>query len=142
MSLITNSQYMETRSNVRLFDIAGMALSLLCLVHCLALPFILSALPWLVPDLAGDEMTHKILALCVIPVGSMGLIGGYRHHRQLWIPLWGMAGLICIGCAAFAVEQLGEQVEHGLSILGSIQLVLAHFFNFRAHKSCSCSHHH
>ncbi len=150
MALITNSQYMETTQHnehqahetvdSRWFDLAGMALSFLCLIHCIALPVLLSALPWLMPNFAEDEMTHKVLALMVIPVGSFGLISGYRKHLQLWIPIWGIAGLLCIGCAAFAGEQLGEHTEHTLSVLGSIQLVIAHFFNYRAHKACSCSH--
>ena len=118
-----------------------MAISLLCLVHCIGLPVLFALLPWLAPALAHDESVHKIFAAFVLPIGLMALASGYRHHRQAWIFLVGVTGLIFVGSAAVAGEQMGESLEHALSIVGSIQLVISHFFNLRQHGKC-CTHAH
>jgi hypothetical protein len=116
----------------KLFDTAGMALSFLCLIHCIALPLLLTALPWLASSFTHNEHVHLIFAAFVLPVGVLALASGYRKHHQAWIFFWGLSGLLCIGTAVLAEAQLGETLEHGLSMLGSIQLVLAHYHNLRA----------
>ena len=123
----------------RIFDKAGMAISFLCLLHCIALPLLMALLPWMSTSLGEDEGVHKACAAFVLPIGLMALASGYRQHRQGWIFCWGMAGLVCVGAAAVAGHQLGESLEHSLSVLGSIQVVLAHYLNLRYQREC-CAH--
>ena len=127
-----------------MFDTAGMFLSFLCLIHCLALPLLVAALPWLAGTFGHNEHVHLIFATFVLPVGLLALASGYRKHQQAWIFWWGFSGLVCIGTAVMAESQLGENLEHGLSILGSVQLVLAHYHNLRSQRvhsgSCGCNH--
>lgn len=116
-----------------------MALSFLCLLHCIGLPILMSLLPWLSSGSGHEDGVHKAFASLVLPLGLLALASGYRHHRQGWIFCWGLAGLVCVGAAAVAGEQLGESLEHSLSILGSIQVVLAHYLNLRYQREC-CAH--
>jgi len=105
--MITNSHYTKTSPVSKLFDAAGMTLSFLCMIHCLALPLLFSCLPWLESCLGTDERVHIAFAIFVLPIGLLALASGYRHHGQAWIFLWGLAGMLCLATAVVASSQLG-----------------------------------
>lgn len=122
----------------RILDLVGASLSTLCLLHCLALPILVSALPALVRLHAQDSSFHLCFALLVVPVGLFALWPGYREHRVGWVLWLGSAGLICISLAALAHEHLGDDLEHAVTIVGGVQLLVAHLVNRRLRGKMSC----
>ncbi len=120
----------------RHLDAMGMMLSGLCLVHCLALPLLLSMAPGLLDLFVENPRIHLIFAALVIPVGLLAFWPGYRAHRQSWVLGMGAVGLLCIGCGAVAHEALGHSMAHTLSVLGGFQLICAHLANRKLLRPC------
>lgn len=109
----------------------GMGLSALCLVHCLALPWLLTSLPVILqaalPEALRDtEWLHVALILPVLLVSGPVLLSGHSGWRQAGIVLAGFAALIG-GLLAGS-----ETVEQTLTISGAGLLMAAHAMRLRA----------
>jgi len=117
-------------------DGAAVTLSALCLLHCLALPFLVAGLPFLAQFSAGH--LHAQVLVIVLPLSSVALALGFRRHRDMRIVLGGALGmlLLVIG-ATFAHAQLGLLADRVFTISGSIVLATAHLLNSRIRFSHS-----
>lgn len=108
-------------------DNLGMLVSSLCLIHCLAFPLLLLALPtlgWLSPD----ENVHWTLTLVAVPVAVVALLPGYRVHRSLKVLLGGLVGVSCMLLAPLLLSDLTEEL---FASLGAVLVVCAHLANRR-----------
>ena len=136
---------MGARKSVRgTADILGIGLSVLCLIHCLAIPVFIAFAPVILKNLPGDDATHRALAVVIAFVGFLAFRSGYKLHRRRWL-LWLFSlGLLLISVAA----ALGEEIltgygEAAITVVGGILLVTAHLFNHSFCRSCvvkDCSH--
>jgi hypothetical protein len=112
-------------------DRLGMALSGLCLVHCMALPLAVALLPVLAASglgpIAEAEWIHA--ALLVPAVVVSGGVLGRRAYAVRWLGLLLAAGLVALGGALFAPE---ESQERALTVGGAGLLILAHWLNLRS----------
>jgi len=122
-------------------DNVGVLVSSACLVHCLALPLLITALPtlgWLAPD----ERLHWLLTLMAIPVALYALLPGYRVHRSMWILLGGLSGVSLMLVSPILFQGMTEEV---VTSVGATTLVTAHLFNRwrgRCPSTCCSSHSH
>lgn len=117
-------------------DMAGMAASLLCLVHCLAMPVVVFAFPMMGEAHTHDGFHNTILALIALPV-LVALIPGYMKHRDLTALVTGCIGLAAFLAAVFIVSPLfGEAAEAGLAIVSGVLLLFAHVRNFQHCRRC------
>lgn len=108
----------------------GMGLSALCLVHCLALPWLLASLPIMllaaVPEAFHDnEWLHAALILPVLFVSGPVLL---RDKPGVW-----QTGLVLTAFAAligglFVGNETGEQT---LTVSGASLLLAAHWARLR-----------
>lgn len=113
-------------------DRAGIALSALCVVHCLATLVLVSALG-LGGELFADPIFHEVgLALAMI-VAAVAIGLGALHHRRAVPFVTAMTGLTFMG-GALAVEHGYEEAV--LTIIGVALVSLGHILNLRA---CRCS---
>lgn len=108
----------------------GMGLSLLCLIHCLALPWLLASLPLVVltnlPEaLHESEWFHLALIAPVMLVSGPVLLRGQPSPGQRLIVLAAFAGLIG---GLFAPS---EATERALTVAGSLLLLAAHWHRLR-----------
>lgn len=112
----------------------AISVSLLCLVHCLALPVLLLILPGLLGIFAQSEMFHAALFLVIAPFAAIAFLIGYRSHGQAVPAMLGLAGLVCLAVAL--VPGLGEEGEYWISVTGSLLLVIGHLLNWakRSHR--------
>jgi hypothetical protein len=109
-------------------DQAAMLLSLICLIHCLFLPIVLAILPAASHLLDLPEEVH-LLAFCLAaPISVFAMVSGYRLHGRALPASIAVIGLALLGLGAFAVEILAEI---GLSVVGSLLLLGAHYANLR-----------
>lgn len=121
------------------WDKLGVAGSGLCLLHCLALPVLVGALPSLGLVFLADEMVHEILAFLLIGLAALAFVPGYRRHgdkRVLVLMAIGL-GLILFATWGSAVIDLHGAGETIVSVAGSLFLISAHFLNHSFCKSCS-----
>lgn len=114
-------------------DRAAIILSMLCLVHCLALPIAISLLPAATHLLDVPEEVHALLFLVAAPISAYAIAAGYRKHGFLLPALIAAAALGLIGLGAFG--GLSVLLETGVSVVGSLLLVAAHVVNLRVSTS-------
>jgi peptidoglycan/LPS O-acetylase OafA/YrhL len=132
---LTNSD--KTKSLRAVSDFIGIGLSLLCLVHCLALPVLIAFAPAILRNLPGDDVTHRSLAVLVGFVGFLAFRSGYKMHRRRWVLAAFATGLLLVSTAAV----LGDEVltgygEAAVTVCGGLLLVTAHLVNHSFCRSC------
>ena len=81
-------------------DMVGIALSALCMVHCLVLPLLVSFAPAILRGLPGDDVTHRVLAIGIALAGGLAFRSGYKVHRKGWILALFLLGIALISAAA------------------------------------------
>lgn len=111
-------------------DFASMGLSGLCVVHCLLLPLLVAALPFL-SFFSDNENVHKVLILTAIPLSALALwrSGGWRR-TGVTAPM--AMGLLLLALAAFLVEL--DPYEAALSVIGALLVAGSHAVNLNAVK--------
>lgn len=124
----------------KVWDRMGIAFSSICAVHCVAVAF----LPLLFPAISAyshQPWVHISVGITILFTSPLAFIPGYRKHGLTWIIAMAMVGLFFI-LAGMILEknEVSEQLSHGVSILGSLLLVLAHAKNLqhshRHHHQC------
>lgn len=108
--------------------------SFLCLLHCLALPLLLLALPAIAEAFVRSELFHIAVAALVVPAAVLAFTLGYRRHRALAPAMLGAAGVACV------VIALAPALEDSLSAdlltaAGSLLLIAGHLINWRLRGS-------
>lgn len=93
---------MKNKQLAASWDLLGISLSALCMVHCLALPLIIAVLPALGLSWLADGSFHLSVAVVAVVIGATSFIGGYFDHRQVLIPAIGLMGLAMLTWAALA----------------------------------------
>ena len=106
------------------YDTSAIGLSGLCLIHCLALPFVAAAFPVLA-SAAEAEWLHRAFVLLAVPVSLMAMV---RGGGAVFIGL-ALVGLSLLITGAF-VEQLHDY-ETPLTVAGALFLAAAHIFRWR-----------
>ncbi len=116
-------------------DRSAIALSTLCLIHCLALPILISLLPWLSWLETHESMVHRWLLAFIAPLSLWALSRGCAHHGR-WPVLFG--GLLAVAAlvGAIALEPLVPAMELPLTVIGSAILISSHIYNLRALSRC------
>lgn len=118
---------------VRGLDALAMLLSGLCLLHCLALPVLVAALPLAASSLVVDERFHQWLLLGAVPTSLFALGWGWRRHHSPLVLWLGVIGLILMVFAAFGVqfEWIDATGERALTVAGAVMLAIAHLRNYQ-----------
>jgi uncharacterized membrane protein len=119
-------------------DSAAIALSGLCLLHCLALPLVVGVLPALLPFVDGH--LHAQMLIIVVPLSVVAIAIGYSRHRHTRIVIGAAAGLLLLVIGAtLAHNALGIVADRVFTISGAIVLAVAHFYNGLYSRRHSCS---
>lgn len=109
-------------------DRISIGLSLLCLVHCMALPLVLAVLPFLKGMGLESEAFHFNLLVAAIPISSYAFWRGFRCHGSVRVMAIGSFGLFFM---AIALMPQVHHLEHVLTMIGVTSLATAHFYNNR-----------
>ncbi len=108
-------------------DRAGVLLSTLCLVHCVA-GLVLVSLLGIGGGVLLNPRIHEIgLALAVV-IGAIGLGMGAMRHRRLAVLAVGAAGLVLMSLGLAVPD---GPFEAALTMAGVTLLASAHFWNLR-----------
>jgi len=128
--------------NQAVLDKSAIGLSLLCAVHCLALPLLAVLGPALTGYFVFEESFHRWLVVVVLPLSLVSLWMGCRHHKKIGVVALGVAGLMVLITAALAGHDLlGEWGEKIATLFGASLVALSHIRNFqlcREHIDCDC----
>ena len=75
-------------------DRLGIALSGICIVHCLITPIALTVLPiFTLSSFVEDILFHQLMLWLVLPTSALALFIGCRKHRNLNIAASGILGM-------------------------------------------------
>ena len=110
---------------VKTIDYSGVALSSLCIVHCVLLPVAASTLP-IAASIAENELFHKTLVLlAVVPA----MLAFSRRSSSKFAPAFrslGVMGIVTLLASAF-VEAFHD-METSLTLVGAFSLASAHIW--------------
>lgn len=114
------------------FDQAAIALSAICIVHCLTVPVLVAVLPIAALSLGDPSHFHALMLWLVVPTSVLGFGLGFRVHRRWGLVLLGSGGVaVLIAAALWGHSAWRESFEIGVSVVGSLILAAAHWLNFR-----------
>jgi len=126
-----------------LSDKSAIGLSLLCTIHCLAMPLAVVLLPSIAGLPLADEAFHYWMLIAVLPISVYALTMGCKEHQGYRLLLIGAVGLSILVFAAYAGHDLlGETGEKTLTVLGAVILSFGHLWNYRLcqrHSRCDCT---
>lgn len=131
-------------------DKFSIGLSLMCAIHCLALPVLLALLPSMAILQLDNEAFHLWMVVAVLPTSIYALTLGCKQHKRYQLLIWGSIGLALLVMAlVLGVERIGEAGEKILTSLGAGFVAVGHWFNYRLcrsqkysraqkHTGCAC----
>ena len=129
------------------FDRVGFSLSLICAVHCLAMPIFLPLVPLLADSFVASENLELLIISITFLIATPTLFRGYLRHRKLVIPACFLLGLLFLALRPSAFEHThdhlhSEDTSHFiLAALGGGALALGHWLNLRFCRTCpACKH--
>ena len=108
-------------------DRMAIGLSLACVIHCLALPIVLVAVPNFLAIYVDSEYFHLLMVFFAIPISIYALNLGCKDHKHKEFIFIGVTGLIFLLSALL----VGEEMEQALTVAGASFLALAHWLNYR-----------
>jgi len=107
----------------------GVWLSIICTIHCLSMPFLITALPFLSGSFI-DEKAEIYLVLGSLVLAMFLLRKDYKLHQNK-MPLALFALSSALNIAGFFTEGIYETTLH---ILGAIIIGIAYYINWVEHK--------
>ncbi len=132
MFLLTLDYFTRHMFSMNAFwDRLGISTSLLCVLHCLLTPLLVTVAPLLGATLS-HEWFHIIIIVIVVPVALFALVNGYRIHRRssiLWLGALGFVFLI----AGVTLGHDHEVMQVACMVTAGLFFSSAHFLNL---KSC------
>ncbi|CAA6808343.1 MAG: Unknown protein [uncultured Campylobacterales bacterium] len=140
-------------SNNALLDSLAIGMSVICAIHCLLTPLLVTLSPLLATTFWINENFHLWMILLVIPTTSIAIFLGCRKHKDRWVVILSFTGLlILVSVALFEwftfsnVEIHCSSCAGGiknstiLNIFGAICITLAHTRNYILCRKSSCCH--
>jgi hypothetical protein len=108
-------------------DIAGIATSVACAIHCAVLPLLISSLPVLGINIIDNMAFECFMILLAFAIGSFSLVHGYRKHHRNYIPLL----LFTLGILLLFAKQGWHNYQFWLLPFAVVFIISAHITNLR-----------
>ncbi|MFL0298814.1 MerC domain-containing protein [Aquirufa novilacunae] len=113
----------------------GVFLSLLCAIHCLALPIILFVAPYLASSFAFSVTVEWILVVVSFGMALLLLWQDFRKHRKP-MPLYFLGIGVLIKLVDTLVGLKSIEWVFGLSL--GVFITLAYWYNYKHKTACTC----
>ena len=130
-------------SNTQLdnLDKAGATASLLCAIHCAAMPLVVTLLPFVGLSFLAHELTEWVLLFAAAAIGLTSLCWGYREHRSRRALAVLSLGLSLAFCGR-VLEENGIGWGAVAMVLGGCTVAASHLINRALCRSCRACHTH
>ncbi|WP_081310388.1 MerC domain-containing protein [Pseudoalteromonas luteoviolacea] len=128
------------RSQIQLVgDKVSIGLATMCLIHCIVLPILFVALPFLSASFLQEEAFHQLLLAGVLLTSVLALLSGCKTHNKWHIFSFGITGLAVLTVAAIFGHDLHHDYgETVLTIIGSVIVAFTHIKNIKECKAVKC----
>jgi hypothetical protein len=131
-----NKMFKKIKKHSHLLHKTGMTLSVLCLIHCLSMPFIVTLLP-IVTKGFFNHTFEIILVISSLVLAIILLIKDYKIHHQT-LPLKLLVGAAILQYIGLFIVH--EKLESAFVIMGSFLMAYAYINNWNMHQK-TCSNH-
>ena len=151
-----NENYDQTQS----LDRVGIILSGLCVIHCMATPFLVFFSPWLA-SFFDSKWSHLGIFIFIVPVAYFTFYRFYKNHKNKKPMVLGTIGILLLGLSLLSPGHewsVGHEHIHSdnnehfnyvdtiINVIGSIILMAGHWLNIKIHRDSKsadeCCHHH
>ncbi|AXJ01037.1 MerC mercury resistance protein [Cyclonatronum proteinivorum] len=141
---------MKATTQINLFSRISIFLSSLCVIHCLAVPFLILFLPAL--SFFTGSTFESILILTVVPLSAAGFFPTWlRHKNRTYLTVY-VSSILLLLIGQFAVSHnhhvtlaqtasLGYFSEIILLTVGALGLAWVTYKNAKHTHSCTNPHH-
>lgn len=139
-------------------DGIAITMAMVCAVHCLLTPVLITLLPLIATTFFVDKYFHLWMLLLVLPTTTFALFMGCRKHKDKIVLGLGTAGLLLL-TAAVTYEMLAQGATHhecahctaaatdtwpsptlAFNVFAGLIIAGAHFRNFRLCRKDACKH--
>lgn len=123
-------------------DKIAVAISTACVLHCFFIPsFVIASSGFLTLSI-DNELVHQLILFFAIPISVFALYIGYKNHKSFSFVPYAFLGLgLLILAVILGEEVIGEIGEQGVTLLGSMFVIYAHYKNHQTCKEIDCSCH-
>jgi hypothetical protein len=122
-------------------DSVAVILSGTCMLHCLALPVLVTLFPIVQGSLLEEQYFHVIMLGLILPTSLIALTVGCRKHKDPVTMALGATGLVTLTVTALIGHELfGVLGERIVTTLGGLILASAHIQNYRSCRKENCQH--
>ena len=123
-------------------DRIAMGLSLACVLHCFLAPSLIVLSYGVSSFNIESELIHYLIIILTVPISIFALTLGYKNHKGVSFFVTGVIGISVLILAVIMGEDiLGDVGEKGLTLVGSIIVVYAHYSNYRTCQKLDCTCH-
>ena len=113
-------------------DFVGFSASLLCVLHCVALPFLLSLTPLAGLQFIDNPWVEYVIILLSLFIASNAFLRSYnRHHQKSLVLIIAVLGFILIGIGQVLEPEWKEVL---LTSSGGVIIAIAHLINWKQIK--------
>jgi peptidoglycan biosynthesis protein MviN/MurJ (putative lipid II flippase) len=135
----------QVKSNL---DYIGIFASIICLIHCLALPLILPSINLFTAttNKSTHDFFHFILFPILLLMATAAIIKGIKLHKNLYPLCFACFGIFILGTTLFdeLVFENYKNITLYFNTTGSMLLIVAHslnlFFTYKVKNSKNCLH--
>ncbi|QDH79880.1 MerC domain-containing protein [Echinicola soli] len=113
-------------------DFFGISASLLCGIHCAAMPFILVLTPLAgLKFLSEPWIEYSVLIISAI-IATISLGHGFRKHHRRPLPLCiATSGFMIIGIGHLLHDHQAHRISHITISIGAFLIAFSHFINWK-----------
>lgn len=130
---------MQTLNEKGILDYTGAAVSWACAIHCLAMPFLITALPLVGLSFLADELTELIFISVSILIALLTFFPAINKHHKIQPLLFFILGILILLSSHFFFED--DLFWKSLIVIsGAISITAAHILNHLHSRNCTfCS---
>ena len=118
------------------WDALGVATSVICAIHCAALPLVLTSLPLFGINIIHNNFFEAGMITLAFAIGSFALYHGYNRHHHRVLPLLAFS----VGFIFLVLKEIFISSETLLLIPAVVFILTAHFFNYRFCRKANHCH--
>ena len=136
-----SAKNVPTQAQEGYYDGMAIFLSGACMLHCLALPILVTLFPIVQGSLLDEQYFHLIMLFLILPTSLFALTVGCRKHKDRTTMILGGIGLVVLSFTAiFGHTLFGFIGERVITTLGGLTLAMAHIQNYRCCRKDHCTH--
>ena len=118
------------------WDALGVATSVICAIHCAALPLVLTSLPLFGINIIHNNFFEAGMITLAFAIGLFALYHGYKRHHHSVLPLL----IFSVGFIFLVLKEIFISSETLLLIPAVVFILTAHFFNYRFCRKANHCH--